>query len=189
MRWEGPAVQAAKPPAPATLARRILTTRAGAGQRRAIGSGPRRKVSSSTGESLDFRGPLRSKPINTARGTPWELADLRRALPQALQKAGGRHIRHRHASLPRGKRGPWVHEDPGVPRALGWAAKSIRRRACRGLAKQYGGWRTPVLRLHLARAWPALAPRLPCWSCAFPAVLLSCPAVLFVFPRRHLSWR
>ena len=86
MRWKGPAVQAAKPPAPATLARRILTTRAGAGQRRAIGSGPRRKVSSSTGESLDFRGPLWSKPINTARGTPWELADLRRVLSKLCKK-------------------------------------------------------------------------------------------------------
>lgn len=124
MRWKGPAVQAAKPPAPATLARRTLTTRAGACQRRASGSGPRRKVSSTTGEALDFRGPLRSKPINTARGTPWELADLRRVLSMLCKKpaAGTFGIgmpRCREANEARGS----IRTRSGVPRALGFNSR------------------------------------------------------------------
>jgi len=118
------------------------------------------------GETPDFRGPWRSKPINTARGTPWDLADLRPC--PAVGEAKGRHIRLRHASLPRGKRGPWVRAPLFAPTASTWLRPDPwrparprfspgRRLSCcspgggqaerqndrpiRGLAKQYGRWR------------------------------------------------
>jgi hypothetical protein len=106
-----------------------------------------------TGEALDFRGPLRSKPINTARGTPGKPADLRRALPTALQRANGRH-NSASACLVAARQtrpvGPSTHvcarRKPECARTLASRAPSVgavenfRRRACRGLAKQYGGW-------------------------------------------------
>ena len=127
MRWKGPAVQAAELLAPATLAWRTLTPACGSNacQRR-----PQRVWFSTEGLVLrrvkrSTSGDLRGASlINTARGTPWDLADLRRDLPEALQRAKAGTIgfgmpRCREANEARGS----IRTRTGVPRALGFNSR------------------------------------------------------------------
>jgi hypothetical protein len=61
-------------------------------------------------------GAMRSKPINTARGTPWVLADLRNTLrnAQARRRADFDTPRCREASRPAGPLGPLASRAPSV---------------------------------------------------------------------------
>ena len=67
------------------------------------GLAPQRWVACHARETPDPGDPSRSKPINTARGTPWDLADLR-------------HDHRTSTSLEVARRrGPWVPRDPWRP--------------------------------------------------------------------------
>jgi hypothetical protein len=68
--------------------------------------------------ALDYRGPSRNKPSNTARGTPWDWADLRLASPK-LEKSEGGQFGLRQASIPRGVEARGSVWTLSVPRALG----------------------------------------------------------------------
>ena len=63
-------------------------------------------------------GPSRSKPRNTARGTPWDLADLR--LARRSSKERRRVYGLRQASMSRGVEARGSGRTLGVPRALGF---------------------------------------------------------------------
>jgi len=71
-------------------------------------------------------GTLRSKPSNTARGTPWDLADLR-------------HYRFRQASMSRGVEARGSIRTLGVPRALGSFEAGGRRQTTAYSAPQIIG--------------------------------------------------
>src|SRR5674476_94204 len=63
-------------------------------------------------------GTSRSKPSNTARGTPSDLADLRLAAPKLVKSEGGQNGL-RQASMSRGVEARGSVRTLGVPRALG----------------------------------------------------------------------
>ena len=114
MRCAGPAVQAASAPVP---------------PRRGPPSGGLAPLPKGEApENGSPPGALRSKPINTARGTPW---DWRTCGTTGFDKP-----RCREASRPAGPFGPI-----GVPRALGAISGSERRKgnaAYPGPSKEYG---------------------------------------------------
>src|SRR5512147_3123666 len=91
----------------------------------------------------DHRGMLGSKPINTARGTPWVWRTCG-TLCRSLEPE--RKVRHkdfdkprcREASRPAGPIGPLASRAPSVG---GGRQKSKEDGPARGLDKEYGRWR------------------------------------------------
>jgi hypothetical protein len=73
--------------------------------------------SSSNARKRDYRGPLRSKPKNTARGTPWVGRTC--GLPAVARQSAGGYYGFRQASMSRGVEVRGSGWTLGVPRALG----------------------------------------------------------------------
>src|SRR6478672_6385588 len=82
----------------------------------------------------DHRGLLGSKPINTARGTPWVWRTCGMLCLFARTRAAGEHTGLRQASMSRGV------EARGSSVGAG-GKRSKEDGPARGLDKEYGRWR------------------------------------------------
>jgi hypothetical protein len=65
-------------------------------------------------------GAMRSKPINTARGTPWDLADLRlyglrhASMSRGVEARGSEHFKFAHSAQACVRPGPLASRAPSV---------------------------------------------------------------------------